>query len=154
MSELPGAQRVEAAYQKPLGDNAFLQFVQQPRILLLLLAAWAIVGVLTEMLTSNSIFFDNDDHEIDGLLAGRALAWQGIPLAALYLYCFRNPERYRSIFWLALIEQTAAIVANVYHWGAGDFSVESIIVPIAVAAGLGLLSFLNIFQTREQQASV
>ncbi len=144
----------QAPPPKGVGDNAFLQFVQQPRILLLLLAAWAIVGVLAEVFTQNALFLDNNNHEIDGAVAGRALAWQGIPLAALYIYCFRNPDRFRNIFLLALIEQAAAIVAAVYHWGAGDFSLESIVIPIGVSAGLAVLSFVNIFQAREEGEKV
>ena len=41
-------------------------------------------------------------------------------------------------------------MANVYHWGAGDFSFESVIIPAGVAAGLGLLVFLHLFQPKEQ----
>jgi hypothetical protein len=113
-----------------------------------LLAAWAIVGVLTEFFTANNIFFDNHDREIDGALAGRALAWQGIALAALYVYCARNPDRYRSVFWVALIEQAAAIAANLYHLGNDDYSAESIIIPVAVAVGLAVLVLLHLFQPR------
>src|SRR3989304_1105962 len=85
-----------------------------------------------------------------------ALGWEAIPLAVLYLYCARDPARYHHVFWLALIEQAAAIVANVYHWGAGDFSFESVVIPAGVAAGLGLLVFLHLFQPKEpeREASV
>ena len=40
----------------------------------------------------------------------------------------------------------AAITANVYHLGKGDFSFESIILPVASAAALFVLSFMQIFQ--------
>jgi len=151
MSDMPSANREAAAYEKPLGDNAFLRLVQRPRIMLGLLAAWAIVGVLTEFFTANNIFFDNHDREIDGALAGRALAWQGIALAALYVYCARNPDRYRGVFWVALIEQAAAIAANLYHLGNDDYSAESIIIPVAVAVGLAVLVLLHLFQPREAE---
>jgi len=157
MSELPGM-RGEAGdygYQKPLGENAFLQFVQRPRILLILLAAWEIVGFLTEFFTSSPLFLENHgDGELalDGVLAGRALGWESIPLAVLYIYCARDPSRYPRIFWLAMIEQAAAIAAHLYHWLiTGDFSFESVAISMAVAAGLGTLSFLNIFQPREAE---
>jgi hypothetical protein len=155
MSEMPGT-RGEAGddgYQKPLGDNGFLQFVQQPRILLILLAAWEVLGFLTELFTSNALFLENHasgELSLDGVLGGGALGWESVPLAVLYLYCARDPERYSRIFWLACIEQAAAIAANLYHWlVTDDFSFESVAIPMAVAAGLGTLSFLNIFQARE-----
>ncbi len=136
---------------KPLADNAVLQFVQRPRILLILLAVWEIIGALTEFFTSSGLFVDLHGGELDGALGGRALGWEQIPLAVLYLYCSRDPERYHRIFWLALIEQAAAVIANIYHWGAGDFSIESVIIPIGVAVGLGALIFLHLFQPREQE---
>jgi len=156
MSELPGTSETgDYRYEKSLGDNAFLQFVQQPRILLILLAAWEIVGFLTEFFTSNALFLENHapgELALDGALAGRALGWEAIPLAVLYIYCARNPGRYPRIFWLAMIEQAAAIAANLYHWLiTHDFSFESVFIPMAVAAGLGVLSFLNVFQPREQE---
>jgi hypothetical protein len=153
MSETPGAGGGVAEYGKPLGENAFLRFVQRPRIMLGLLAAWAIVGVLTEFFTSNGIFFDNHDREIDGAIAGRALAWQGLALAALYIYCARDPMRYRGVFWIALIEQGAAIAANLYHLGNNDYSLESIIIPVGVAIGLAVLVLLHLFQPGDQQES-
>jgi hypothetical protein len=157
MSELPGT-RGEAGdygYQKSLSDNALLQFVQQPRILLTLLAGWEILGFLTEFFTSNAFFLENHNSgqlALDGVLAGRALGWESIPLAVLYIYCARNPGRYPRVFWLAMIEQGAAIAAHLYHWLiTEDFSFESVAIPMAVAAGLGTLSFLNIFQPREAE---
>ena len=56
MPETPGT-RHEAAdygYEKSSGDNGILHLVQQPRVLLLLLAAWEIVGVLVELFASSS----------------------------------------------------------------------------------------------------
>lgn len=152
MSDMPGAGG-EAAYEKPLTENVFLQLVQQPRILLVLLAGWEIIGFLTELFTSNGLFLENHaqgELALDGAFGGRALGWEAIPLAVLYLYCARDPQRYHAIFWLALIEQAAAIFAHFYHWlVTDDFSFESVAVPMAGAASLGVLAFLNIFQPRE-----
>ena len=134
----------------PPAENAFWATLRQPRVVLILLAAWEVIGALTEFFTSNGLFVNLHGREIDGALGGRALGWEAIPLAVLYLCCARDPERYHRVFWLALIEQAAAIVANVYHWGAGDFSFESIVIPAGVAAGLGLLVFLHLFQPKEQ----
>ena len=137
-----------AVAPKPLAENAVLRFVQRPRILLILLAVWEIIGAVTEFFTSSGLFVDLHGGELDGALGGRALGWEQIPLAALYLYCSRDPERYRRVFWLALIEQAVAIVANIYHWGTDDFSGESVIIPVTVAAGLGALVFLHLFQAK------
>ncbi len=138
---------------KPLAENAVLKFVQRPRILLVLLAAWEIIGALTEFFTSSGLFVDLHGGELDGALGGRALGWEQIPLAALYIYCARDPERYHRVFYLALLEQAAAIVANIYHWGSDDFSGESVIIPVAVAAGLGALVFLHLFQPKPPPAT-
>ena len=126
--------------------------LRQPRIMLILLAAWDVVGALTEFFTSSGLFVDLHGGELDGALAGRALSWEAIPLVVLYLYCARDPDRYQRVFWLALIEQVAAVVASIYHWGSGDFSFESVAVPIIVSAGLGVLVFLHLFQPKEAAA--
>ncbi len=51
-----------------------------------------------------------------------------------------------------MVQLAAAIGANVYHWGAGDLSLGSIVIPIGVAGGLALLVFLHLFQPREPEA--
>ena len=135
---------------QPPAESPFWLTLRQPRVLLILLALWAIVGALTEFFISSSLFVDLP-AELDGALGGRALSWEAIPLAVLYLYCSRNPVRYHRVFWLALIEQAAAIFANIYHLGSGDFSLESVFIPIAVAGGLALLVFLHLFQPKEPE---
>ncbi len=136
---------------QPPAENPFWTTLRQPRVVLILLAVWAIIGALTEFLTSSGLFVDLHGAELDGALGGRALSWEAIPLAVLYLYCSRDPARYHRVFWLALIEQGVAIVANVYHLGAGDFSFESVFIPIAVAGALALLVFLHLFQPKEAE---
>ena len=133
---------------QPPAENPFWTTLRRPRILLILLAVWAIIGAVTEFFTSSGLFVDLHGLELDGALGGRALSWEAIPLAVLYLYCSRDPVRYQRVFWLALIEQAAAIVANVYHLGAGDFGFESVLIPIVVAGALGVLVFLHLFQPR------
>jgi len=145
------------AEERPVdeGGNAFLEFVQRPRIMLLLLAGWAVLGFLTELFTSNALFLENHaqgELELDGVFGGRALGWEAIPLAVLYLYCWRDPDRFRGIFWLALIEQGAAIAAHLYHWLAtGDFSFESVFLPLAGASTLAALVFVHLFRPREPE---
>ena len=152
MSEMPGTrgERTDYGYQKSSGDNGILQFVQQPRIVLILLAAWEIVGVLVELFASSGFSLDIEGG-LDGVLAGRLLTWQSVPLAVLYLYCARDPVRYQRIFWLALIEQVAAVAANLYHVITDQLEIEAIFIPVAVSASLGLLAFLNLFQRREPE---
>ena len=136
---------------QPPGENPFWATLRQPRVVLILLAVWDIIGALTEFFTSSGLFVDLDGRELDGALGGRALSWEAIPLAVLYLYCSRDPVRYHRVFWLALVEQGVAILANVYHLAAGDFSLESVIIPIAGAGALGLLVFLHLFEPKEPE---
>jgi hypothetical protein len=155
MEETPGAGAGGTggrAEEKPLGENPFLQFVQRPRIMLVLLAIWALVGVLTNI---TGVFFDTDRDGLGGALAGRTLGWSGIPLAALYLYCARDPVRYQRIFWLALIEQAALIAANLYHWlgPRDDLEFGEILIPLIGSGALGTLVFLHLFELRDDTAA-
>jgi hypothetical protein len=152
MSEMPGTrgEGTDDGYQKSSSNHGILQLVQQPRILLILLAAWEIVGVLVELFASSGFSLDIEGG-FDGVLAGRLLTWQSVPLAVLYLYCARDPVRYQRIFWLALIEQAAAVAANIYHLVTDQLEIEAVFIPIVVSASLGLLAFLNVFQRREPE---
>ncbi len=127
---------------QPPAENPFWTTLRQPRVVLILLAAWNIVAVVSEFFL---------DGKIRGPFGGLSLSWDAIPLAVLYLYCSRDPARYHRVFWLALVQQAAAIAANMYHWGAGDLTPGSIIIPVAVAAGLGVLVFLHLFQPKEPE---
>lgn len=142
----------------PSGENPILNLVQKPRIVLLMLTIWSLLTVLTEAANENGLFMDLriaelPDGEIDGALAGLGLAWQGLPLAVLYADSFRNPAAHKRIFWLALVHTGALIVANFYHLGKGDFSFESIILPVASAAVLFFLSFVQLFQESAPEPS-
>ncbi len=152
MSDTPGARSEGAEHgrEKSPGDNGVIQLVQQPRVLLMLLAAWEIVGVLVELFASSGFSLDIEGG-LDGVLAGRLLSWQSLPLAVLYLYCARDPVRYQRVFWLALIEQAAAVAANIYHLVTDQLEIEAVFIPIVVSASLGLLAFLNVFQRREPE---
>ncbi len=139
-------------HEKPEGENAFIRLAQRPRVMLIILAAWALLGVLTEAFTNSDLFLNAHNREMDGALAARALSWEGIPLAVLYLYCARDPVKYQRVFWLALIEQAAAIASAMYHWlVTKDFSAESVFVPLAGSAALATLVFVHLFQPREPE---
>ncbi len=159
MSDAPGtAMGVEPAEEN---GNAFIRLAHRPRLMLLLLAGWSILSVMAETFTSSGIFLENHlatldkgtlELELDGALGGFALGWQGIPLAALYIYCFRDPPRYRAVFFLALIHMGALAASQIYHWLiTSDFTFESIIVPLAGSVALGALVFIHLFQPRDER---
>lgn len=151
----PGAEGATRAVYTGDQPNPILNFLRQPRITLLILAAWSILGVLTEFFTSNSVFLDNDNRQMNGALGGFALGWEGIPLAVLYIYCFRSPDKHHNIFWLALIHMASISASQIYHLGNGDFSFESVAVPLIGSAGIGFLAFLNAFlEEKEEPAAV
>ncbi len=152
MSDAPGT--VTGMESASKGGNPFTTLAQRPRLMLVLLAGWSILTVLTQTLTSSSIFLENhsaDGLELDGLLGGLALGWQGIPLAAIYIYSFRNPGRYRPVFLLALIHMGALSAAQLYHLLIrGNFTIESVFVPLVGSVALGALVLVHLFQPREE----
>ena len=125
-----------------------VQFGKRPRILLLLLTGWSVLAALTQVFVNSGLFLDIGGAELDGAMGGFALSFQAIPLALLYLYCWRDPAHYHSVFWLALIQQIAIGAGALYQLVIGTFSVESIIIPLAGSLVLGCLSFLQIFEPR------
>jgi hypothetical protein len=141
-------QAVEYTYDE---KNAVLAFLQRPRILLILLGAWSVVGVLPQVFTDNDVFANVDD--VGGLLGGLALGWSGVALAALYFYCARNPERYPRIFWLALIQLGALCLSMLFNLVAGPLSFENVVVPLAVSGFLLFLVLVNLFGEEEEHQS-
>ena len=139
------AETPQVAQPQPPVENPFWATLRQPRIVLLLLGAWNILTAVSEF------FLDVHNGKIRGPVGGAALSWEGIPLAVLYLYCARDPVRYQRVFWLALIQQASAVAAYFYHWGANDVTPGSIVIPAAVAAVLGVLVFLHLFQPKEPE---
>ena len=158
MSDEPGT----VTGVEPAGDggNAFIRLAQRPRLMLLMLAGWSVLTVMAETFTSSGLFLEhhlaisgqgNLGLELDGALGGFALGWQGIPLAALYVYCFFDPPRNRPVFFLALIHMSTLAASQLYHWLiTSDFTFESIIVPLAGSAVLAALVFVHLFQAREE----
>ena len=135
----------------PAGPSFFGRLVQigkKPRILLLSLAAWSVLSLLPQVFVNSGAFLDIHDIELDGAMGGFALSFQAVPLVLLYLYCWRDPAHYHSVFWLALVQQIAMGAGVLYEWAIGTFSFESIIVPLAGALILGVFSFLQLFEPR------
>jgi hypothetical protein len=135
-------------------ENAYLAFVRQPRILLILLAAWAIIAFLTQLFLNSTLFTEaesGDEVQIDGLLAGLAMNWESLALAVLYLYCARDPERHPAVFWLALVALCASMASSLYHWlVTGTYTIESVLVPLIVSGGLTALVFLHLFGRKDE----
>jgi hypothetical protein len=150
MSDMPNTGGTTAGPRTSPGDEGFLGVLQQPRILLILLAAWEIVAVLVELFAGRSASLGIEGG-LDGVMAGTLLSWQAIPLAVLYLYCARDPNRFHGIFWLALIDLGAAIAANLYHFAVDHLEFEAIFVNLVVSTALALLVFLHLFQPRDSQ---
>ena len=125
-----------------------LQTLRQPRIVLILLATWAIVGVIAQVF-SESFLFDMK-AEASGILGGRALSASMVIPAIIYLWAARDPQRYRQVFWLALVEQVVLVLSCFYHRGADDITWVGTIIPAAISVGLILLVFFNLFQPRQE----
>lgn len=126
-----------------------IQLGKKPRILLLLLAAWSVLAALTQVFVNSGLFLDIHDIEMDGALGGFALSFQAFPLALLYLYCWRDPGHYHSVFWLALLQQIGIGAGVVYQWAIGTFSFESIVIPLVGSLVLGAFSFLQLFEPKQ-----
>ena len=142
---------VDSTPQGPAGvsfPGRLVQLGKRPRILLLLLAAWSVLAATAQVFVNSGFFLDIHDIELDGAMGGFALSLQAVPLALLYLYCWRDPAHYHSVFWLALVHQVAIVAGVVYQWAIGTFSFESIVIPLAGSLTLGLLSFLQIFEPK------
>jgi hypothetical protein len=149
MQEEPYGQQ---AYTPPPVESGFMAFIQRPRILLFMLGVWSLFGFLSQLVMNNGIFVESHnegDVALDGVLGGMALSWQGIPLAVLFFYCSRDPERFRPVFLLALVALGVSIAANLYHWLLLDtYSLESVAIPLAVAGGLATLVCIHLSQSR------
>jgi hypothetical protein len=129
-----------------------LQTLRQPRIVLILLATWAILGVVAQLL-SGSFLFDMEGHEASGILGGRVFSASTVVPAIIYLWAARDPKRHRQVFWLALVEQVAVVLSCFYHRGTGDITWAGTIVPAAISGGLIFLVFFNLFQPRQGASS-
>ena len=128
--------------------NRLVRLAKRPRILLLLLAGWSVLAAVTQLFVNSGLFLDIHDIELDGAMGGFALSLQAAPLALLYLYCWRDPQHYHSVFWLALIQQGAMGAGVLYQWAIGTFSFESVVLPLAGSLALGVLSFLQLFDPK------
>ncbi len=140
---------VQPAPRPPSFLESLLRTLRQPRVTLALLAAWAILAVIAEMLSRTFLF---DMKEASGILGGRVFSASAIIPAIVYIWALRDPQRHRPVFWLALIEQVVVVLSSFYHRGKGDITWAGTIVPAVVAGALICLIFPNLFQPRQAEA--
>ena len=126
-------------------EPSVLDALRQPRVMLVLLAAWDIVGVLAQLL-SESFLFDMEGLEASGILGGRVFSASSLIPAIVYLWALRDPQQHRRVFWLGLIEQVTLILSSFYHRGAGDITWAGTVIPAIISGALIFLIFPNLFQ--------
>jgi hypothetical protein len=142
---------LQPAERAPSFLESLLYTLRQPRVTLALLAAWAIVGVIAEVL-SGSFLFDMKGAEASGIFGGRVFSASAIIPAIVYIWALRNPQQHRPVFWLGLIEQVVVVLSSFYHKGAGDITWAGTIVPAVISGGLIFLILPNLFQPRQVAA--
>ena len=128
---------------------SFLDTLRQPRVTLALLATWAIVGVVAEVLSDSFLF--NMKAEASGIFGGRVFSSSALIPAIVYIWALRDPQRHRPVFWLGLIEQVALVLSSFYHKGAGDVTWAGAIIPAVISGALIFLIFPNLFQPSAPQ---
>ncbi len=139
---MASSQEVQAAAPQ----TRILDTLRRPAVLLLLLATWDILGAVVQLLGMGAFF--QLDQAADGILAGQALGTAMVVPAVVYLYAARDVQRFRRVFWLALIEHIVAIPSYFYHWGRDDIGIEGVIIPTAVSGGFIFLILLVMFVPR------
>ncbi|MEO8456329.1 MAG: hypothetical protein ABI559_00825 [Chloroflexota bacterium] len=157
MSEHPtSGQAAEVTRAVYTGDepNPILHFLQRPRIVLILLAAWSVMTVLAEIYTKTDVLINQGGNEINGVFGGLAFGWQGIPLAAVYIYSLRDPVKHRPVYWLGLIHMGSLSASMLFHAISGPVGWPSIFAPLPISVGLGVLCFLHLFAPKEHPETV
>jgi len=135
---------------KPTVGQRLFATLKRPRFVLMLLTAWSLLALGSQILVNSDVFQDIHGTELDGALGGLAFSFNAAPLALVYFYCIRDPSRYHQVFILSLTQQAGMVVGNVYELAIGTFSVESVLLPIVGAIFLAVLSFIQIFEPRSR----
>ena len=144
---------VRPAQEPPSFLESLLHTLRQPRVTLGLLAAWAIMGVIAEVL-SDGFLFDMKGTRASGIFGGRVFSASALIPAIVYIWALRNPEQHRRVFWLGLVEQVALVLSSFYHAGAKDISWVGAIIPSVISGALIFLIFPNLFQPRQVGAAL
>ena len=113
------------------------------QLILALMIAWDALGLLAE-LSFGGFLFKLSDAEIKGLISARG-AFNGaliVPLI-LYVYAMRNPQRYRGLLWIGVVEQITSALAAVYHGARDDVAFGGVMVTLVVAIVLLVMLLLN-----------
>ncbi len=110
------------------------------RIILLLMAAWDIIGAVVQLMFDTSLF--RSTASPPGSLPGRGFSGALFVTAAVYLIA-RNPVRYRPTLWLGVLEQLVAVCTGIFHGARQDLKWGDEIVPVGVAIAFLMLLLLN-----------
>ena len=123
-------------------SNARLRRLQA---LLLLMLLWDLLTVLAAF-SFGSALMKIDGSEIGGFLGAKA-SFSGaglIPVAVYFYGIVRNPIRHPGVLWVGVVEQTAAILASLYHVVANDLKLEGAVVTVVVSVVFLALLIVNI----------
>lgn len=129
-----------------------LRPIRGPRVILLLLAAWDLLGAATQLLADNALF-SLQGQTVDGVLAARGFSGALVVPAIVYIYALRHPDRYHQVWWLALMEQVVAIASYFYHLGADHYGLEDAAVPIVASLILLVLVVLKLLPLERPEAA-
>jgi hypothetical protein len=125
-------------------SNARLRRLQA---LLLLMLLWDLLAVLAA-LSFGSALMKIDGSEIGGFLGAKA-SFSGaglIPVAVYFYGIVRNPIRHPGVLWVGVVEQTAAILASLYHVVANDLKLEGAVVTVVISVVFLALLIVNMPQ--------
>ena len=123
-------------------SNARLRRLQA---LLLLMLLWDLLTVLAAF-SFGSALMKIDGSEIGGFLGAKA-SFSGaglIPVAVYFYGIVRNPIRHPGVLWVGVVEQTAAILASLYHVVANDLKLEGAVVTVVISVVFLALLIVNI----------
>jgi hypothetical protein len=110
------------------------------QLILILLAAWDLLGFLLELTNTRLLRIGN----IDGALGARSVSGTMAVLAIAYLYAARNPIRHRFVLWLATLEQFVALFACTFHWARSDVGFGEVAIPVVAAAAFLVALLTNL----------
>src|SRR2546430_10701761 len=113
--------------------------------LLVLLIIWDVLGVLAELAFGSDLLNITGD-KIGGLLGGRGAVGGAlvVPLVVYTYAIFKGAAHYQPALWVAVVEQAATALFDVYHLARSDLRFGATIVPLAVALVLLVIVLVNI----------
>lgn len=112
--------------------------------LLLLMILWDLLAVMAEF-SFGSGLMKIDGDRVGGFLGGRAsMSGAALVTVAVYFYgLVRNPFRHPGVIWVAIIAQSSTAFFGVYHYAAGNLTLEAMLIATIVALVLLFLLIVN-----------